>query len=419
MRRLHLYITFASLLFVCNIYAQDTTQHIITGRTNNKAQQAKPYLILISADGFRYDLADKYHAKNLIALRSKGVQATSMRPCYPTLTFPNHYSIATGLYPVHHGIVDNSFYDENKKAFYGTGNKKAVTDSSWYGGVPLWVLAEKNKMLSASYYWVGSEAAIDNVRPTYYYTYNESISIDARIADLKNWLLLPEDKRPHFITFYFPEVDHAAHAYGIDSKQAADAVHFIDESVAKITAITDKLHLPINYIFVSDHGMANADTVHTIPMPAAIDTSKFVVTNGDVLVHLYAKNKADVMPLYHNLKATAKDFDIYLSNNLPVCWHYTKAEDKYKRIGDVLLVPHYPLTFNFSKRKPIPGRHGYDNYIKEMQAVFYAWGPAFKQHTVISSFENIHIYPLIAKLLALNYTNKIDGTLNVLQPMLK
>lgn len=415
----YLIISFSFFFATSFLYAQDTAQHIIQNRTNSKKQQKKPYVILISADGFRFDLADKYQATHLIALRDQGVQAEYMIPSYPSLTFPNHYSIATGLYPAHHGLVDNSFYNLNKKASYGIGNKNAVLDSSWYGGIPLWVLAEQNHLLSASFYWVGSEAAIDGVRPTYYYSYNEKISIDERIQIVKNWLQLSEDKRPHLITFYFPEADHAEHMYGVDSKQTEEAVHFIDESIAKMKASVDSLHLPVNFIFVSDHGMANADTLHTLPMPAAIDTSKFIFTNGDVLVHLYAKDTSDILPTYKKLKTKAKDFEVYLADSVPSQWHYSKADDTYDRIGDILLIPHYPKVFNFTKRKPIPGRHGYDNHLKEMRATFYAWGPAFKEHTNIDGFENVNIYPLIAKILKLKYSNKIDGKLKVLKPVLK
>src|SRR5215831_1211412 len=151
-------------LFAFSIHAQDTTQHVVPNRSNDKSQQKMPYVILISADGFRFDLADKYNAQHLKTLREQGVQASYMIPSYPSLTFPNHYSIITGLYPAHHGIVDNSFYDKNKNGFYTISNQNAVHDSSWYGGVPLWVVAEKNNMLSASFYWIGSEAAIDGVR---------------------------------------------------------------------------------------------------------------------------------------------------------------------------------------------------------------------------------------------------------------
>ncbi|MEO6949126.1 MAG: ectonucleotide pyrophosphatase/phosphodiesterase, partial [Ginsengibacter sp.] len=137
-----IFISTVFLFFISNLSAQDTLQYTILGRTNSVEQQKKPYVILISADGFRYDLAMRYNAKNLLRLANSGVEATSMMPSYPSLTFPNHYSIITGLYPSHHGIVDNRFYDENRKQFYYLGGKMIV-DGGWYGGEPLWVLAEK------------------------------------------------------------------------------------------------------------------------------------------------------------------------------------------------------------------------------------------------------------------------------------
>jgi len=410
---------FILLFFPGNIFAQDTTQYIIPGRENAATQEQKPYVILISADGLRYDLAEKYDAEFLKKISAEGVKAVSMRPCYPSLTFPNHYSIITGLYPAHHGIVDNTFYDKKRNQFYTIHDKKAVEDPTWYGGVPLWVLAERQKLLSASFYWVGSESHIDGVDPTYYFKYNEAIPIDRRIEILKEWLELPPDKRPHFITFYFPEVDHAEHHYGTNSSETRDAVQFVDHSVQKMNEMCEKLNLPINFIFVSDHGMTNMDTLHTIPRPSVIDTSKFVIASGTSLVHLYAKNKKDIIPTYHKLKAVAKDYDVYLATNMPERWHYSKKDDRFNRIGDILLVPHLPKGFSFSGRKISYGEHGFDNYLPEMQATFYAWGPAFKEHYEIENFANINIYPLIAHILGLHIYSKIDGNFKVLEGTLK
>ena len=145
----------------------DLTQQIVPGRKNSPAQQVKPYIILISADGFRADFAEKYAAKNLQNLSKNGIRAKFMTPSYPSVTFPNHYSIVTGLYPSHHGLVDNSYIDVPTGAFYNMGNKKMVAEGKWYGGTPLWVLAEKQQMITASFYWVASEAAIQGIRPTY------------------------------------------------------------------------------------------------------------------------------------------------------------------------------------------------------------------------------------------------------------
>lgn len=413
-------IVFLSIIFFSHtLFAQDTTQYIIPGRVNAPGQQQKPYVILISADGFRYDLAEKYDAEFLKKISSEGVKAASMKPCFPSLTFPNHLSIITGLYPSHHGIVDNTFYDEARGQFYRIRDRKAVEDSTWYSGVPLWVLAERQKMLSASFYWVGSESHVHNTDPSYYYSYNEAISIDRRIEILKQWLQLPEDKRPHFITFYFPEVDHAEHRYGTNSTQTKDAVQFVDHSVAKMNEMCTQLNLPINFIFVSDHGMTDMDTIQTIGMPAAIDTGKFIIAYGTTTAHLYAKDKNDVKPTFKKLKAAAKDYDVYLTNKTPKRWHYGTKDDRFNRIGDILMVPHFDKGFSFSGRKISYGEHGYDNSFPQMQATFYAWGPAFKTHYEIENFANINIYPLIANILGLTIDSKIDGKLKVLKGILK
>ncbi len=411
------YILLLLIAFTSN--AQDTAQKVIPGRVNSIAQQNKPYVILISADGFRHDLADKYQATNLLQLRKGGVAAAYMQPSFPSLTFPNHYTLVTGLYPAHHGLADNSFYDAKRKAFYGMGNKKAVADSSWYGGTPLWVLAEQQYMLSASFYWVASESAILGVRPTYYYIYNEKIDIDTRIRAVKEWLQLPPEKRPHLITFYFPEVDHAAHLHSPDSEETAQAVRFVDSSIGKLVAAVDSLHLPVNFIFVSDHGMTTVDVNGSLPLPTSIDTTKFYVPWGDALVHLYAKDKKDILPTYRAIKKQAIDFDVYLTDKTPRRWHYRIKDDVYHRAGDILLVPRPPKVFSISRKLPSPGKHGFDPSLPDMHASFYAWGPSFKQHLQIKGFENVHVYPLIAHLLSLKINQPIDGRLSVLRPILK
>jgi predicted AlkP superfamily pyrophosphatase or phosphodiesterase len=401
------------------IRAQDSTQHIVPDRSNAADQIKKPYLILISADGFRYDLADKFQAKNLIRLRSSGVSADYMESSFPSLTFPNHYSIATGDYPAHDGIVDNTFFDPARDQIYAMGNRKEVEDSSWYDATPIWVLAEKQKMLTASFYWVGAEAAIQGIRPTYYYKFNSLIPMGDRIQFVRNWLQLPEEKRPHLITFYIPDVDHEEHLHGVDSRQAEDAVHYVDESIAKLVKTVDSLNLPVNYIFVSDHGMTDIDTLNTLNLPKSVDTSRFVITNSQALVHMYAKNSADILPAYKELKSAAKDYEAYLATNLPGRWHYSKKDDRYNRIGDIILVSNPPKVFNLNGRHLNPATHGFDPALTVMHATFYAWGPAFKSDLKIKGFENVNIYPLITRILQLKITEPVDGDIKVLQPILK
>ena len=410
-------IAFTGFLFLTQANAQsDTTQKIIAGRVNAPEQQSKPYVIFISIDGYRYDYTKKYHAVNLLRLSQRGASAEYMIPSYPTLTFPNHYTLVTGMYPAHHGLVDNTFYDPQRRTFY---TKKIAGDGSWYGGTPLWVLAEQKKMLTASFYWVGSEADIQGVRPTYYYTYNEKIPINKRLRVVKNWLQLPADKRPHLITFYFPEVDHEGHDYGPESKEVQHAIHDVDESIGKMVAMTDSLGLSVNFILVSDHGMTEIDTEHQLPVPKALDTATCVVSAGSTLIHVFVKDKNNTPKIYQNLRSEAVDCDVYLADDIPTEWHYGKKDDRYGRVGDILVTSHWPNVFALNSKPVKPGNHGFDPSLPPMRATFFAWGPQIKTSVAIGPFKNVNVYPLVAKILGLTYSHSIDGDLKVLMPLLK
>ncbi len=403
-----------SLLYISSAFAQiDTTQKIIPGRKNSKAQQKKSYVILISADGFRYDYARKYHADHLLTLSNHGVKAPYMLPAFPSTTFPNHYTLITGLYPSHTGLVANTFYDANTKSSFYYKSKNGTLDSAWYnGGTPLWVLAEQQHMLSATHYWVGSEAPIKGVYPTYSYPYNEKIGIHDRIQTIVNWLKLPPAQRPHFITFYLPQVDHEGHKYGPDSPEEERSVKFIDSAVYELTKAVKTTGLKVNFIFVSDHGMIKADTAHPIPLPKTIDTSKFIISGDALLVELYAKNPTDIQSTYTGLqKEASPDYSPYLKTNVPPKLHYGAKDDHFYRIGDILLSAKAPKVFNLYGTHSSIGVHGYDaTTVKEMRATFYAWGPAFKHNLTIQPFENVEVFPLIARILGLKYAPHIDGT---------
>lgn len=414
-----LLITIVLALVMLVAKSQDTTQNVILNRYNSIEQQQKPYVMLISIDGFRWDLADKYQAKNLIKLRETGVQAEYLKPSYPSLTFPNHYSIVTGLYPSHHGVVDNIFHDKATGVTFRRADKKMAVDSSWYNGKPLWVLAEEQKMLSAIFYWPGSEISMNGIKPTYLYNYSEIIPIDRRIGIVKNWLELPNERRPHFIALYFPQVDKASHASTADSEETRAAVQVVDDAVGKLIAVAEKTGLPINFIVLSDHGMTAVSNENTIPLPKAIDLNQFIVPTGTALLHLYAKEDKYIKPTYKALKAGAKDYDVYLSRNIPKAWHYNKKEDAYNRVGDMILVPHLPKVFSINNSKPEKGQHGFDPALKDMHAIFYASGPNFKSGLKIPAFENVNVYPLIAKILGLTITEKVDGKIKVLKPIIK
>src|ERR1700683_4962807 len=223
---------------------------------NAAAQRAKHYVVLVSLDGFRYDYPKLYGATHLQSMAARGASAPDgMIPAYPSVTFPNHLTLITGLYPEHHGIVANIFYDPARQQRYAYSDSAAVQDGSWYSGVPLWSLAEQNGMRSACYFWPGSEAEIAGKRPSYYLKFDPLVPNDQRIDQVLAWLRLPAEQRPHFITLYMAELDGAGHEFGPDSPETADAVKFVGAEIAQIIAGLDTLHLPVDLIVVADHGM--------------------------------------------------------------------------------------------------------------------------------------------------------------------
>lgn len=416
-----------SLLFLSLFYLGfsqkkpvDTAQIVIADRINSPQAETAPFVILISSDGFRYDYLEKYHAEHLLKFAEDGVWAKNgMYPSYPSITFPNHYSIVTGLYPAHHGIVDNIFYDPQRNELYKIGTQ-TITDGTWYKGLPLWGLAESQNMMSASLFWVGSESDAGGFRPSYYYRYHDKFSDDDKVRIIKNWLTLPVDKRPHFITLYFPEVDHAGHKYGPDAPQTEQAVKYIDTAIQKLADGLKPLNLPINFIFVSDHGMIGEDEKDYITLPE-IDRTKYIVINSGTFARITAKNLDEVQPLYDRLrKEDHKNYKIYLAKDFPKKLHFSPKEDSSRRIGDIILVPKGTKVLVDAGKKTSIGKHGFNPYkVPEMKATFFAWGPAFKKEKRISSFQNTNIYPLVAKILGLKITQPIDGDIKVLEGTLE
>ncbi|MGV3528635.1 MAG: ectonucleotide pyrophosphatase/phosphodiesterase [Flavisolibacter sp.] len=410
---------FAVSLFSPAFAQPDTTQKKVAGRKNSAVQQDKPYLVLISVDGFRNDYPEKYNAVHLKQLSAAGVRADYMIPSFPSLTFPNHYTLVTGLYPAHHGLVSNYFFDRGRRQRYGMRDVAKVRDGYYYGGTPLWVLAEQQQMLSASFYWVGSEADIQNTRPTYYYRYNEAIPIGQRIETVVNWLQLPEEQRPHLITFYFPEVDHAGHDFGPDAPQTKAAVQFVDSAIFELTKAVAKTGLDVNYIVVSDHGMAPVKTKEPILVPQ-LDSSKFVLSFEGAIAQVYAFDKTDLPQLYDSLKKKADHFDVYLRDSVPAHLHYGSEDDRHNRIGDLVLISKYPYVFSAQRRHVSPATHGFDPQgVPAMRATFMAWGPAFKSGKKIPPFPNIEVYPIATRILQLPYNHIIDGTGKVATDVLK
>lgn len=418
-----LFIGFFIVLSVLGFSQNDTAQIVVADRKNTPQTLTKPYVILISADGFRYDYAKKYHAKNILKLAEKGVSAKAIIPSYPSITGPNHYTMITGLFPSHTGFVDNYFYDKKRNDLFGMSIQSKISDGSWLGGIPLWSLAEQQGMLAASLFWVASNSDAGGTRPTYYYNYHEKFTADEKINIVLNWLKLPEEKRPHFITFYFPEVDKNGHLYGSESPEVQNAVKFVDDAIGKLIDKVNQLQLPnVNFIFVSDHGMIDVDIEDTLEIPALLqDKNRFIINNSQTLLRITLKNESEVNQVYRELKKNkSKDYKVYLTENFPKRLHYRTADDRFNRIGQILLVPHAPKIFLEPNARKTPGKHGYNPFkVPEMRATFAASGPAFKEGKKIGRFRNVNLYPMVAEILGLKVSQTIDGSPKTAKKVLK
>src|SRR5579863_975587 len=382
---------------------------------NTAEQQAKHYVVLVSLDGFRYDYATKYGAKNLLAMASRGASAPDgMIPSYPSVTFPNHYAIVTGLYPDHHGIVANAFYDPGRKEYYSYSNSKTTGDGSWYSGTPVWVLAEEQGMRAASFFWPTSDAEIQGKRPSYNVgPYDDNFPDEKRVEQVLAWLQLPPEKRPHFIALYFPNTDHAGHAFGPDAPETAEAVGHVDEMIGKLSDGIAASGLPVDLIVLADHGMETLRGGWVI-LDKMADLSQFE-TCGTLL---YAKSEADAEKAYRALLGASEKFKIYRRAQVPAYLHYNSNP----REGDPVVVPTGPYSIvahdpnsKGGNSMPPRGGHGYDpRQMPTMRAIFFAAGPDIRPAVTVDLFENVDVFPLIARILGLR-AGPIDGKIGPLQ----
>jgi predicted AlkP superfamily pyrophosphatase or phosphodiesterase len=383
---------------------------------NALSQQDKPYVLLISLDGFRYDYAERDHATNLLALGQSGVTAKALIPSFPTTTFPNHYAIATGQHPAHNGIVDNSFWDPERRAEFNYRDSASTTDGSWWGGTPLWVLAEQQGMRAASFFWPGSEADIQHTRPTYFYKFDAKIPNERRVAQVIEWLKLPKPERPHFITLYFSDVDHEGHEFGPDAQQTRDAIKAVDAVLGKLFGQVRALGVPLDIFVVSDHGMAT--------VTGDVDISKLVDLHGVEVApnatdfKFYSSDPKKIDQLYAELHGKDPRIEVYRRGEIPERLHYSDNP----RIGDLVALATAPVVLHLASKpgqtEP-KGMHGYDAArMPEMRGIFFAAGPDLKAGLTVDEFQNIHIYPLIAHILGLTVPSGIDGQFSVLAPIL-
>jgi alkaline phosphatase D len=367
------------------------------------------YVILVSIDGYRFDYTDLYSPPNLTKFQKEGSSTQGLLPVYPSKTFTNHYSIVTGLYAENHGIVSNSFYDPVKKESF----QRSTLDGSWYGGEPLWVTAEKQGLLSASYYWPGSEANIQGFHPTYYYAYGDKVSLSDRVKQVKKWLELPTSERPHLITFYIPDVDSAGHKFGPKSDQVKNAVLKVDEAIGSLLTVVKSANLPIHLLIVSDHGMQELDPTKVEYLDDYINLNEVQFFGDGPQTLLYLKDQKNIDRVYEALQSQGKHFKVYKRTQMPPELHYSKN----LRAGDLVVVAEAPYSLEIRSKntKVTAGDHGYNpDTTPSMKGIFYADGPRIKKKLNLKPFRNVHLYPFVLKILGIETKNTIDGRPEVL-----
>lgn len=385
----------------------------------------KPTVILISLDGFRYDYLDKYKPPTLNALAKSGVRAKWMIPSFPTKTFPNHYTIATGLYPQNHGIVDNNVYDFGE--VFTIHDRDKVQEQRWWWGEPIWVTARKQGQIAASYFYVGSEAPVMNMHPDHWRPYNGKVPPEMRVDKLLEWFDLAVDKRPTMFTMYFSDTDDTGHEFGPDSEEIKYAVFNADRYIARLMTGLKKrgIDKKVNIIIVSDHGMAEVD----IRKVSFLDDYFSIEDDAEKVLFTHEINqifpKQDKLDHIYSRLKTMPHATCWKKKDIPVRLHYNEG----RRIAPIVCSTEIGHVITTHKRyadylKDITnperprGGHGHDNRYQEMQATFIAFGPAFKKGYVAEPFENVEVYNVMCKILGL-IPAKNDGDPGRVKGMLR
>lgn len=383
----------------------------------------KPTVILLSLDGFRADYLEKYPSPILNKLAREGVRARWMIPSFPSKTFPNHYTMATGLYPEHHGIVENNIYDFG--AVFTLNKREEVENPRWWLGEPIWVTAQKQKQIAASYFFPGTETAIQGVKPTFYRAFNGKVPNEMRVDKLLAWFDLPVEKRPTMMTLYFSDVDDAGHEFSPDAEETKYAVANVDRLVGNLydglkqRKIADK----VNLIIVSDHGMATVNQSNVVNLEDYFDLkdAEQILWTGEIVQIFPLENKLEEIAA--KLKSVA-NATCWKKSEIPERFHYNEGN----RIAPIVCSANegWVLTnterFEEAKKREgferPHGAHGYDNQLESMRALFIAHGAAFKRKQIAEPFANVEIYNLMCRILGLTPA-KNDGDYEKVRSLLK
>lgn len=365
---------------------------------------AAPTTLLISIDAFRWDYPDIHPCPTINELIKRGVRAEGLIPCNPSYTFPNHYSIVTGLRPETHGIVSNNMYDPLWKARFKTHSDPSVLEGRWWGGEPIWLTATRQSRTSASYFWPGSEANIRGEHPTWWHIYEDNVPFDTRLAELMGWLTKTGAKRPAVVTFYFPEVDDAGHMFGPTDPLTGEAVEKVDGQIGRIVkSINDAgLSQQVDIILVSDHGMTETSFDRTFVLSEHLGPDDAQIDFNGSFAGIRPKG-LDVDAILARLRGVNPHIKVYRKDEIPERLHYRAN----RRIPEILLIAdegwqieRTPPTREYydNHRR---GNHGFDNALLSMRGIFIAAGPSFPEHRTIPAFENIHVYNLLCAITGL------------------
>ena len=393
------------------------------GATNGAS--GRPYVVVVSLDAFRHDFIERYHPASLERLASRGVLARALIPPFPSKTFPSHYTIATGQYPGHHGILSNTFYDPALSRWFRVKDTTTSRDGRWYGGTPIWVAAEREGVHTSVYFWPGSEGAVQGVRPSAWRNYRASVPDSVRVDESVAQLTLPAERRPHLVMLYLTDVDDTTHRHGPDSPRTAVAVASIDRAVTRLLDGIARLPIgdSVNVVVLSDHGMRENPPEQILalrPMLAAagIDTARVQMgDNGPVMSLWFGGDSALARRALGVLESGLSHAHAYARGATPARWHI----DGSARGGDVLVVaePGYIVGKSASDRVLDRGTHGWDSEDPLMHGIFVAAGPQIRPSGAIPAFESVHVYPFLVAMLRLAHAPRADGDPAVLAPYLR
>lgn len=378
--------------------------------SSHKTQDER-YVVVLSMDGFRSDYPKMAKTPTLDSLGNAGI-LSAFRPCYPSVTFPNHYSMATGLHPDHHGLVNNSFYDAAIDSVYTMKSK----DPQFYGGEPIWCTAEKQGVKTAAFYWVGSEVALACGQPSIWKPFDSSVPYKNRADSVISWLELPKETRPHLIMWYIEEPDHTGHLCTPDSSATLEKAEELDEVLDYFFTKARKLDIfdKIDFIVLSDHGMATYYPEKSVNLNDYLPRDSFEYVFDGVPTLLYPK-KGYTDKAYEILK-TVPNITVWKKGEIPDKYVYGKNA----RVPELVVSPNIGtyVVFRENPRAYTGGAHGYDNFTPEMEAIFYAAGPSFKKGYNAPVMANVNLYLLICKLLGIEPSAN-DGEEAVVNSLLK